>query len=63
MAAALFETATEQLVFAMEQARRGAPDTPLAGIRAGIDIYLQFHQAGSALDPRDKRPRLASLSA
>ena len=42
--AALFEAATEQLVFAMEQARRGAPDVPLAGIRAGIDIYLQFHQ-------------------
>lgn len=49
VAAALFETATEQLVFAMEQARRGAPDTPLAGIRAGIDIYLQFHQVNGVV--------------
>lgn len=42
--AALFETATAQLVSAMEQARRSAPSAPLAGIRAGIDTYLQFHQ-------------------
>jgi AcrR family transcriptional regulator len=42
--AALFDTASEQLVFAMEQARRAAPHSPMAGIRAGIDIYLQFHQ-------------------
>ncbi len=49
VAAALFETATEQLVIAMEQARRGAPDTPLAGIRAGIDIYLQFHQVNGVV--------------
>lgn len=41
---ALFDTASEQLVFAMEQARRAAPQAPMAGIRAGIDIYLTFHQ-------------------
>jgi AcrR family transcriptional regulator len=49
VAAALFETATEQLVFAMEQARRSAPGAPLAGIRAGIDIYLQFYQLNGVI--------------
>jgi AcrR family transcriptional regulator len=44
--AALFEVWTAELVRAVEDARARAPDDPLAGIRAGIDLYLGFYRSG-----------------
>lgn len=44
--AALFEVWTAELVRAVEDARARAPDDPLAGIRAGIDLYLEFYRTG-----------------
>jgi len=44
--AALYEVWTAQLLAAIEDARARQPDQPLAGIRAGIDIFLGLHRAG-----------------
>lgn len=47
--AALFEVWTAELVRAVEDARARAPNDPLAGIRAGIDLYLGFYRSGPAV--------------
>jgi AcrR family transcriptional regulator len=42
--AALYEVATEELVRAIEAAQRRDPASPLAGVRLGIDTFLDFHR-------------------
>jgi AcrR family transcriptional regulator len=44
--AALYELWTGELLSAIEAARRAKPDDPLAGIRAGIDLFIAFFQGG-----------------
>jgi AcrR family transcriptional regulator len=44
--ATLHEMWTGELLEAIEMAQAQQPDEPLAGIRAGIDIFLGFHSAG-----------------
>lgn len=44
--AALFEVWTGELIKAVEDARDRQPDAPLAGIRAGIELYLGFYRSG-----------------
>ncbi len=44
--AALFEVFTAELVRAVEAARDAEPSKPLAGIRAGIDVFLGFTRSG-----------------
>lgn len=44
--AGLFEVWTAELIRAVEAARASAPDDPLAGIRAGIDLYLELYRSG-----------------
>lgn len=70
--AALFDVWTGEIVKSIEGARARHPDSPFAGIRAGIDIYLGFYRSGprvvrelveiamqsdSLLAPRRKRLR------
>jgi AcrR family transcriptional regulator len=43
--AALYEVSTGELVAAIEDARKRSPDSPLAGIHAGIDIFFGFYRA------------------
>jgi AcrR family transcriptional regulator len=43
--AALYEVWTGELLRAIDAARLAAPDDPLAGIHAGIDIFLGFFRA------------------
>jgi len=42
--AALYDVATGELVKAIETAQRGEGASPLAGIRLGIDTFLDFHR-------------------
>lgn len=44
--AALYEVWTTEILAAIHAARARDPDDPLAGIRAGIDIFLGFYRAG-----------------
>jgi AcrR family transcriptional regulator len=44
---ALYEVSTAELVRAIEAARAREPKSPLAGIRAGIDIFLGFYHQTS----------------
>jgi len=44
--AALHDVWTGELVKAIEEVRVQRPDEPLAGIRAGIDIFLGFYRSG-----------------
>ena len=44
--AALYEVWTTEIVKAVEEVRARQPDKPLAGIRAGIDIFLGFYRSG-----------------
>jgi AcrR family transcriptional regulator len=43
--AALYELWTGDLLRAIDASRAAAPDDPLAGIRAGIDIFIGFFRA------------------
>jgi AcrR family transcriptional regulator len=43
--AALYEIWTGEILRAVEEARARKPDSPLAGIRAGVDIFLGFYRA------------------
>ena len=45
--AALYELWTGELLKAIEGARRAAPQDPLAGIRAGLDIFLAFFRGAT----------------
>ena len=50
MLAALYEVWTGTLLRAIEAAAAAEPDEPLAGIRAGIDIFLGFfRESGRAV--------------
>jgi AcrR family transcriptional regulator len=44
--AALYEVWTTEILKAIEAARSKQPDVPLAGIRAGIDIFLGLYRGG-----------------
>ena len=44
--AALYELWTTELIKAVDDARAAQPDAPLAGIRAGIDLFLGFYRTG-----------------
>lgn len=54
--AALYEVWTGELLKAIEGARRAAPQDPLAGIRAGLDIFLAFFR-GATPRPGGEVPR------
>jgi AcrR family transcriptional regulator len=47
--AALYELSTGELVSAIERARRARPDAPIAGIRAGIAIFLEFYRSSGGV--------------
>lgn len=44
--AALYEVWTAEIVKAIEEVRAVQPASPLAGIRAGIDLFLGFYRSG-----------------
>jgi AcrR family transcriptional regulator len=44
--AALYEVWTDEILRAVATARAHQPSVPLAGIRAGIDIFLGFYRSG-----------------
>lgn len=46
--AAVYELATSELVRALDEASDSVLD-PLAGVRAGVDLYLDFHMENSGL--------------
>ncbi len=47
--AALYELWTGDLLRAIEASRRAVPDDPLAGIRAGLDLFLAFFSGNAQL--------------
>jgi AcrR family transcriptional regulator len=44
--AALYEVWTAEILKAIEEVRAVQPASPLAGIRAGIDLFLGFYRSG-----------------